>query len=259
MLAPAPKLARPEPMTSDVAFVEAVQLGERHRDELLGVFRRGQGRRERTDRGVVDRQLVAHDRVHDLGERLAVAEPHRIGLWQRLSHLRVTLARTLIRPHEHVAQRLDLLQLVHGERAFEVVPLGHVEERQRRQVCLMKGMLAASRDTRLLTSSNGCKYGKWTIAKNACSNGSVIAAAFASSRSNSSSSRCGDRQRQVHGAADRHLDLANAADCFGIGEQVLGEQRVQVADRVAVEVDLLDALHQHLDRRLVVEDHLRSR
>jgi len=31
---------------------------------------------------------------------------------------------------------------------------------------------------------------------------------------------------------------------------------VKVADRVAIEPDLLDALDEHLDRSLVVEDHL---
>ena len=39
--------------------------------------------------------------------------------------------------------------------------------------------LAARRDTRLFTSSNGCKCGIWTIAKRACSNGSLMAAAVA--------------------------------------------------------------------------------
>jgi hypothetical protein len=43
----------------------------------------------------------------------------------------------------------------------------------------MNGMLAASRETRLFTSSNGWRYGRWTMTKNACSNGSAISEAFA--------------------------------------------------------------------------------
>ncbi len=44
----------------------------------------------------------------------------------------------------------------------------------------MNGMFAAIRDTRLFTSSNGCRYGSCTITKNDCSQGSLIAAAVAS-------------------------------------------------------------------------------
>ena len=41
----------------------------------------------------------------------------------------------------------------------------------------LSGRFAARRETRLFTSSNGCKYGRCTMTKKACSNGSAIAAA----------------------------------------------------------------------------------
>ncbi|MNV39361.1 hypothetical protein D3C71_1309380 [compost metagenome] len=55
----------------------------------------------------------------------------------------------------------------------------------------MNGMLAARRETRLFTSSNGCRYGRCTIKKKACSNGSVISAAIWVTMPKSSSSRWG--------------------------------------------------------------------
>ena len=56
----------------------------------------------------------------------------------------------------------------------------------------MNGMLAVSLDTRLFTSSKGCRYGRCTIKKKACSNGSVISAAICTTMPNNSSNRCGN-------------------------------------------------------------------
>jgi len=63
-------------------------------------------------------------------------------------------------------------------------------------------------------------------------------------------------ERLVDRSGDRDLDLAKPSTCQGIREQVVGKQGVQVADRVAIEPDLLDVVDEHLDRSLVVEDHL---
>ncbi len=41
------------------------------------------------------------------------------------------------------------------------------------------------------------------------------------------------------------------------GEEIFGEQRVQVANRVAVEADVRRVIDEQLDGRFVVEDHLR--
>ena len=51
---------------------------------------------------------------------------------------------------------------------------------------------ADRRDTRLFTSSNGCRYGKCAIANSACSNGSSIAAAFSRTSLKNSSISCGN-------------------------------------------------------------------
>ena len=53
------------------------------------------------------------------------------------------------------------------------------------------GRFAARRDTRLLTSSNGWRYGSCTMAKNACSNGSSIAVAVSRIFLKHSSMSCG--------------------------------------------------------------------
>ena len=55
----------------------------------------------------------------------------------------------------------------------------------------MSGMFAASLDTRLFTSSKGCRYGSCTIAKKACSNGSSIREALVRICSKHSSMSCG--------------------------------------------------------------------
>src|SRR3546814_5714734 len=61
------------------------------------------------------------------------------------------------------------------------------------------------------------------------------------------------RQRLVHRACDGHVDAAQPPAGRGIGQQVVGQQRVQVLHRVAVETDLPRLLDQHLDGSLVVE------
>jgi hypothetical protein len=52
----------------------------------------------------------------------------------------------------------------------------------------------------------------------------------------------GDGERLVHGSRDRDLDLADPPGGGGIDEQVVGAQGVQIADRVAIEPDLLDVV-----------------
>jgi len=51
--------------------------------------------------------------------------------------------------------------------------------------------------------------------------------------------------------------MPEPAGRVGIGQQVVGQQRVKIEDRVAIEADLLRRIDQELDRVLVVEDHLR--
>ena len=70
-----------------------------------------------------------------------------------------------------------------------------------------------------------------------------------------------DERRHLGGMIDRSAD----ADRVGaqpptggrLGQQVFGKQRVEIAERVAVETDLARVLREQLDRGFVVEDHLR--
>ena len=47
-------------------------------------------------------------------------------------------------------------------------------------------------------------------------------------------------------------DVAELAGRGGIGEEVVGEERVEIEDSVAVEADLVGGADQKLDRVLVV-------
>src|SRR5260370_8454271 len=58
-------------------------------------------------------------------------------------------------------------------------------------------------------------------------------------------------------AVDADGDVAQSAGCCGIGEEVVGQERVEIEDGVAVEADLVGGADQELDRVLVVQDHLR--
>ena len=69
----------------------------------------------------------------------------------------------------------------------------------------------------------------------------------------------GRRQRVIHRAADAYRLAADASDRIGIRQQVVCQERVQIADRVAVEADLIRLLRQHFDGRLVIQNHLRLR
>jgi len=66
-----------------------------------------------------------------------------------------------------------------------------------------------------------------------------------------------DGERLIHRSGNRNLDPAKPSSGRRIREQIVGQQRMQVADRVAIEPHVVDVLDEHLDRRLVVEDHLR--
>jgi hypothetical protein len=66
--------------------VEPVQLGDRHRDQLLEIRRIRDRHCERANGGLVEREIVVHDRTHDLDQLLAVAEPEWIDLWERVLH-----------------------------------------------------------------------------------------------------------------------------------------------------------------------------
>jgi hypothetical protein len=56
---------------------------------------------------------------------------------------------------------------------------------------------------------------------------------------------------------DADGNVAQPAGCCGIGEEVVGQERVEIEDGVAVEADLVGGADQELDRVLVVQDHLR--
>ena len=60
--------------------MQAVQLADRHRDELIEVGGFDERRRERAEPGLVDWQIVADDRTHHLGELLAVAQAQKVRL-----------------------------------------------------------------------------------------------------------------------------------------------------------------------------------
>lgn len=59
------------------------------------------------------------------------------------------------------------------------------------------------------------------------------------------------------GSFDANGDVAEPAGRRHIGEKVVGEQCVEIEDRVAVEADLVGGAHEKFDRIFVIEDHLR--
>jgi hypothetical protein len=97
------KFARAQPAARQIAFVQPAQLADRHRDEVVEIVGGNEGRGQCTDRSVVDRGIVADDRVHDLRELVAVAQAQRVRLGERIADDGVAPARTLVRPREHVA------------------------------------------------------------------------------------------------------------------------------------------------------------
>ncbi|HWO17852.1 MAG TPA: hypothetical protein VNO30_03725 [Kofleriaceae bacterium] len=78
--------------------MESVQLMDRHRDKVVEVRRIDERRGELAHGHVVGEAIVTHDRVDHLGELLAVAEPKRIWLRQRVPRDGIALARALARP-----------------------------------------------------------------------------------------------------------------------------------------------------------------
>ena len=64
---------------------------------------------------------------------------------------------------KNVLEKINLVHLVNAEYRFRVRIDWNIDEGEWCQVRLIKGMFAARRETRLFTSSNGCKYGIWTI------------------------------------------------------------------------------------------------
>ena len=64
-------------------------------------------------------------------------------------------------------------------------------------------------------------------------------------------------QRMEGRALNAHGDVAQPAGCCRIGQEVIGQERVEIEDGVAVKADLVGGADQELDRVLVVQDHLR--
>lgn len=62
--------------------------------------------------------------------------------------------------------------------------------------------------------------------------------------------------RFIHRATNVHAPIAQPAFGGGIAQQVIGQERVQVENRPAIETDLLCGLDQELDGLFVVENHL---
>ena len=58
-------------------------------------------------------------------------------------------------------------------------------------------------------------------------------------------------------AADADPARTQAATGPRIGQEVVGQQRMKIADRVTVEIEFSRVVCQHLDGGLVVQDHLR--
>ena len=59
------------------------------------------------------------------------------------------------------------------------------------------------------------------------------------------------------GSLDADGDAPQAPCRAFIGKQVVGEHRVKIEDRIAVEADVAGGTDKEFDRVLVVEDHLR--
>jgi len=60
--------------------MEAVKLGDRHGDHLFQIAGCDDRGRESAYDGFFDREIVAHDRVHDRDQLFAVAEPEGVRL-----------------------------------------------------------------------------------------------------------------------------------------------------------------------------------
>lgn len=67
----------------------------------------------------------------------------------------------------------------------------------------------------------------------------------------------GEREREIDAPPDFDRTPPQASTRGRIGEQPVGEQRVQGDDRRRVDVELVRAEDEVLDGRLVIEDHLR--
>ena len=100
----------------------------------------------------------AYDLAEDCAQRRAMPQPERIGLAERLPHGGIALGRALIGPDEHILEQFDPVELVDAENRVRVgVPRGTSVKESGDRLALMSGMFAASRETRLFTSSNGCR------------------------------------------------------------------------------------------------------
>lgn len=102
--------------------------------------------------------MLAHDVANNLAEGRTVLEPERIGFAHRLPHGDVLFHRPPIGPEKHL-EKTDVIQLIDAERGFGVERPRPSVKGSGEKLRLMKGMFAASLDTRLLTSSNGWRYG----------------------------------------------------------------------------------------------------
>ena len=71
--------------------------------------------------------------------------PEWIGLAERLADGRTARRRPLIRPDEHIAQKLDPMELVHAKHRVRVQIARQIGEREREKFVLMNGMFAAIR------------------------------------------------------------------------------------------------------------------
>src|SRR5579884_1526403 len=179
-LPPRSELGRPDLVAREIPFMQAEKLALRCFAKAFALRRIDvlAGPRGDVLCGLLLVHPPANDRADHFAQRRPVPQPERIGFAERLPDGGITRGGTLIGPDKYVAQQLGLVEFIDPEHRVGIGAARHALEGERR-------------DTRLLTSSNGCKYGSCTMTKNACSNGSVMAAAVARIWSKHSSMSCG--------------------------------------------------------------------
>ncbi|RKE24515.1 hypothetical protein B0G76_8405 [Paraburkholderia sp. BL23I1N1] len=103
--------------------------------------------------------------------------------------------------------------------------------------CRISGIFAVKRETRLLTSSNGCKYGRCTMPKKACSKGSSIWAALFSTASKHSAICCGTASGKntvplISTSRERKRPLENGSD-------------IRLSERIVMKVQYGEPVEAH--------------
>src|SRR6266568_4564751 len=237
--------------------MQVMQIIEDHRYELPQIFRFYDRPRQLANEPGVDRLCAAHDLAYDFDQRVPVSQPQGIGFGQRLLDGYVALAGALVRPDENVPQELDAIELIDRQGAVRVRLLGHVHERERREVVLDQRDVGAEARDALVDVVERLQVGNVHHQEESLLE--RIAGGVALLKNDTEvfldPLRYGQRVKDT--PADFHDLCAQATRSVGIRQQVLRQQRVQIKKRVKVEADFLRLLDQHFNRRLMVQDHLR--